>query len=59
MEEKDRGLEKLGNSDSGVLSLRGSIALILAFCWNSHLLVQPGTTLEWLRQIGIFPIKFC
>lgn len=32
MEEKDRGLEKLGNSDSGFLSLRGSIALILAFC---------------------------
>lgn len=46
MEEKAPGLEKLGNSDSGFLSLRGSIALILAFSWNSHLLVQPGTTLE-------------
>lgn len=46
MEEKAPGMEKLGNSDSGSLSLRGSIALILAFCWNSHLLVQPGTILE-------------
>lgn len=46
MEEKVPGLKKLGNCDSGFLSLRGSIALILAFFWNSHLLVQPGTTLE-------------